>query len=79
VKDRGDLKAARQAHAVDPVRRQLVDAGAVEQDFARREPKTPADQVEQRGLAGAVRTDDSVTLSLGDIKIDVADDLHLPE
>src|SRR5260370_447439 len=65
--------------AVDPMRRHAVDALAVEQDLARRQPKTAADQVEQGGLAGAVRTDDGVTLTPGNVERHVADDFHLPE
>src|SRR5882757_936466 len=75
VEDRGDLEAPRQAHPVDAVRRQLVDPDTVEQDLARRQRKTATDQVEERGLAGAVRTDDGVAFSFCDVKIDAPDDL----
>src|SRR5262249_22487037 len=77
--DRGDLEAARQAHAIDPVRRHAVDAFAIELDLARGKPKPSAHQVEQRRLAGAVRADDGVALATGDLEVHVADDLHLAE
>src|SRR6185437_3322919 len=79
MEDRGDLEAARQSLAVDLVRRQAVDAFVIEQDLARRQAKPPAHQIEQRGLAGAVRTDNGVALTLLDVEIDAADDLHIAE
>src|ERR1700759_2017805 len=79
MEDRGDLEAARQAFTVDLVRRQAVDALAIEQHLARGQRKAAADQIEQRGLAGAVGPDDGVALALLDLEIDAANDLGLAE
>src|SRR6202021_3019584 len=79
VEDRVDLEAPRQAHPVDLMRRQPVDADIVQQNLAARYPEASAYQIEQRGLAGAVRTDDGVTLALGDIEVDAADDFEIAE
>jgi hypothetical protein len=79
AEDRGDLKASRQAHPVDPVRLHLVDPDVVEQDRAGGEVETAADQVEQRSLAGAVRADDGVAFALRDVEADAADDLEVAE
>ena len=53
-------------HARDVVAEQL-DRAAVGREFA-------GDQVEQRGLAGAVRADDQPPLARRDVEIDVAGD-----
>jgi hypothetical protein len=66
--DRRDLKAARQASPGDLVGRQAVDAPAVQLDLAGRGREAPADHVEQRGLAGAVRTDDRVARARGHVE-----------
>src|SRR5690606_25165432 len=47
---------------------------AVEQDIALAQGEAAGDQVEQRRLAGAVRSDDGVALALGDVQGDAADD-----
>src|SRR3984893_15685421 len=57
----------------------MIDTGAIEQDLARGQPKASADQVEQSGLAGAVRADNGVAFALGDIEVDAADDFEIPE
>src|SRR5690606_23967340 len=56
--DVGNLKAARQPHAVDLVRRLAINALAIEQHFAAGGAKAPADQIEQSGFARAVGADD---------------------
>ena len=64
---------------VDLVRRQAVDRAAVQRDRARGDGKPPADQVEQRRLAGAVRADHGVALAARDVEVDAADDLGAAE
>jgi hypothetical protein len=46
---------------------------AVEHDPATRRRQRPADQIEERGLAGAVRPDDARDRSCGDGYVDVVD------
>src|SRR5256885_1546149 len=72
--DVGDLKAARQAAAVDLIGRQAGDDLAAEQHAARARRHISADQVEGRRFAGSVRTDQRVALALGDAQIDIAND-----
>src|SRR4051812_25181079 len=79
MKDRGNLKAARQAEAVDALRLQPVDAGAVQGDAAGRNRKTAANQIKQGGLAGAVRADNRVTLAERYVEINAANDLGRAE
>ena len=67
-------KAAREAAAIDLVRRQTVDALAVETHFAGGRREASADQMKQRRLAGAVGSDDRVPLAGGDFERDAADD-----
>src|SRR5580698_4414074 len=52
--------------------RKLGDVLAVEPDRARGRRKESADQVEEGGLAGAVRPDDGAHLAFGHIERDVA-------
>ena len=52
---------------------------AVQPDLAGGDRKAAADQVEQRGLAGAVRADDRVALAARDVEADAADDLGRAE
>ena len=61
------------------MRRQTVEPLRVQPDLARGDREPAADQVEQRGLAGAVRTDQRVPLAGGDVQADAADDLGLAE
>src|SRR5258706_13413236 len=79
MEDRGDLKASRQAHSVDPVRRQLIDTRVIQPDLARGQCEAATDQIDQCGLAGSVRADDGMTLTPGDIKVHAADDLGWSE
>ena len=46
---------------------------------ARADRKASRDQVEQRGLAGAVGADDGMPLAARDAEVDAADDLGRPE
>src|SRR5439155_2510477 len=73
------LEAARQAAAVDLVGAQAVDALAAEQDLAAGGREAAADEVEQRGLAGAVRPDDGHPLAGRHREVGAADDLGLAE
>ena len=52
---------------------------AVQLDFARGDREPAADQVEQRRLAGTVRTDDAMPLARRDFEVDAANDLGRPE
>ncbi|MEZ5669427.1 MAG: hypothetical protein R3F55_18720 [Alphaproteobacteria bacterium] len=56
------LEAAGEAARDTPVRRQAGGVGAEQRQRAGVGPLEPADQVQQRGLAGAVRTDQSADL-----------------
>src|SRR3546814_20860460 len=67
------LEGARDAGAGDPVRRQRGDIGAVEQQPALGRVVDAADQVEHRGLAGAIRPDDGEDLAAGDVETDPVD------
>ena len=49
-----------------------ADIVAVELDRAARRRHVAADQVEERGLAGAVGPEHGATLALGDVEVDVA-------
>ena len=79
LEDIGDLEAARQALAIDFERLQADDAVAVEQDLAVRYRVASADQVEQRGLAGAIGADDGVALAARDAERNAVDDLRRAE
>src|SRR5262249_38302241 len=77
--DRGDLKAAREAQAIDPMGREIVNRPAVELDDAPRDGKAPADQVEQRRFARAIGTDDRVALAPADVEAHAHDDRRRAE
>src|SRR6266404_6504629 len=77
--DRGDLEAPRQTEAVDAMGGQPADRLPVELDPAARDGQAPADQVEQRGLPGAVGADDRVALAAGDVEAHAHDDGRGPE
>ena len=64
-KDLGDLKSAGHAEADALVGRHPGDVPALEQDAAGARREVAADQIEERGLAGAVRTYDGVQFALG--------------
>ncbi len=63
-KQRHVLEGAADADLGDPVRRPLQDALAFHQDVAGARLVEPGQAVEQRGLAGAVRSDQPQDLSL---------------
>src|SRR4029079_51494 len=73
-KDRRDLEAARQPDPVDFLRRQIGGRLSIDRDLSRGNRKTSRDQVEQRGLAGAVGADDGMAFPFGNAEIDAADD-----
>src|SRR5262249_55314438 len=62
-KDLGDLERARDAERNALVWRQCGDVAAIERNRAGQWREEPADQVEKRGLAGAVGTDDGAQLA----------------
>ena len=76
VADRGlvqqsvDLVRARQAASNPRLRCQPVDSLAVEQDGARVGPQRPREQIDQRGLASAVRPDQPDTRAMHQVNID---------
>src|SRR6187402_2671300 len=78
-KDVGDLETAREAAPVDLLRPGPGNVPAVQADGPRAWPQSSADEVEQRGLAGTVRTDDRMPLAARNGKIDAADDLRAGE
>src|ERR1700722_15721299 len=53
------LEAAHQSDPASPVRREILDLLAAETDLARIRRHEAGDHAEQRGLAGAVRTDEA--------------------
>jgi hypothetical protein len=66
-----DLEGARDAEPRAGDRPQARDPLAVEPDLARIGRDLAGDAVEQRGLAGAVRTDQAQDLALGDAEADL--------
>ena len=60
AKQIGDLERPRKAAMADAVRRDVLDLAAVETDGAGIGREQTGYQVEQRGLPGAVRPDQSV-------------------
>ncbi len=62
------LEGAADADLGDPVRRPRQDALAFHQDVARRRLIEPRQAIEQRGLAGAVRADQSEDLSMAHVE-----------
>src|SRR5262249_57827705 len=77
--DAGDLEAAGEAAPIDLTRAEIVDREAIEEDAAARGREPAADQVEERGLAGAIGADDGVALARGNVKAYSANDLGQPE
>ena len=69
--DVGDLVGAGDALLRDCVRGQAGDVLAVEHDAAAGRPQHAGQAIEERALAGAVRTDDGVHLAARDFEIDV--------
>ena len=68
----GDLEGAPDAAPEFFARRQARHVRAVEDDRAGVGPKLPADHVEGRGLAGAVRADEGEELAGLDVEAHVA-------
>src|SRR5581483_892841 len=79
VEDVADLEAAAQSAALDLEGAEPGDVLALQLDRSGGHRKTRADQVEERRLARAVRTDDRVPLALVHDQVDAADDLGPPE
>ena len=69
----GDLEGAGNAELGAPVRRQPRDVVTVEHDAAAGRRQHAGDGVEQRGLAGAVGTDDGAALAARDGQADAVD------
>ena len=61
------------AEVRDLVAAELVDRLAVELDVARRDVVEPGDAVEERRLAGAVRSDDADDGSFVDVEVELVD------
>ena len=67
------LEGAGDAHP-GPLRRlHPGDVGAVEQDPASVDPLQPAHGIEERGLAGSVRTDQPRRRAAGDVEVDAVE------
>ena len=73
------LEGARDAAVHHLVARQARDVLPLEHDAAGRRVEHPCDDVEHRGLAGAVGPDDREHLALLDVEADIADRLHAAE
>ena len=65
------------AQLIAALRRQVVDASAVEEDFALVGPVEGAEQVQQRALAGAGGADDAEELARLDLQIEAAQHFRL--
>src|SRR4030095_2993489 len=79
MEDVGDLKAARQAEPIDLERSPIRDRLTMKVDRSRGHIEPPADQIEQRRFAGAVRSDDRVTFADRDREVDPANDVGIAE
>src|SRR6266540_5617659 len=75
----GRLEDDADAEPCAPVRRQPVDARAVERDGAALQRYLAADEVEQRGLPGPVGADDAAQFPVRDVEVDVAHGVHPAE
>ena len=64
----GDLERARQPLMADRLRRHALDLAAVQRDGAAVGREQAGDQIEQRGLAGAVRPDQGVDFAGADLQ-----------
>ena len=73
------LEGAGDAELGDLVRRHLGDVAALEEQLARGRVVEPRDQVEDRGLAGAVGADDGEDLALFDAEAHAVDRLEAAE
>src|SRR5207253_10475657 len=63
----------------DHMRRQADERLAVEENVSRSRPVDAGDEVEERRLAGAVRTDHAHDLALVDVQVEIGDDVQAPE
>src|SRR5438132_408619 len=79
LEQRGELKRAHQAELDDPMRPPPGDVMAVEPDRSGRGREEPRQQVEARGLAGAVGADQADDLPLVDGEIEAVDRGQSPE
>src|SRR6185295_993349 len=73
LEQRDDLVGAREAEVGSFVRAQPDDVPAEKEHLAGIRGQVAGNQVEKRGLAGAVRADDEAALALGDRERDLAD------
>src|SRR5207237_4536176 len=74
--DAGDLEGTRDAAPAARRGGERGDVVAVEEDTTRRRRQEPRDQVEQRGLPGAVRSDDRPQLARLHRETDAVDGLQ---
>ena len=70
VEQAGDLERAGHAEVDDLLRAEPGDVAVAEVDRARGGGQEAGEQVEQGGLAGAVRADQGVHAALGDVEVD---------
>ena len=75
----GDLEGTADPRAAAVLPREAGDVLVVERDPTRVGPIHAGDQIEQRGLAGAVRPDDAQRFSVVQLHAQVVDDLHAAE
>src|SRR5262249_29949786 len=75
----GQLKGAAEPHAHDAARRLAGDLLAGEVDAPALRPQKSGDDIDEGGLAGAVRPDDGEPLALLERKVDVVGDHHAAE
>src|SRR5690606_23848335 len=75
----GDLEAAAQPALVNLLGVAVVDARAVEPDFAGGDRESAGDEVKHRGFSGAGRANHCQPLALSDFQVQAAHDLCLAE
>ena len=73
AEDTAKLERARDATGRQFLRRKTGDDLPIETDLAGIGPVEPGHEIEQRGLAGAVRADDADQIALGEVEIDAVD------
>ena len=73
AEDAAELERARDPSRRQPFRRKAGDVLPLEADIAGIGPVEPGHEIEQGGLAGAVRADDADQLALGEIEVDAVD------
>src|SRR4030095_5964311 len=79
AKDAGDLERPRQSAATEGLGRQTAHFRAAKEDLPGVVRKIAGDQVEERGLAGAVRADDGAQVALGHREVHAVDGLDPAE